>query len=73
MPKAEGKKAATRSGNYQDNITTPLSREYDYDATATDEIKEIIVDLDADADATRGVLTAVERVNITQSLHELVY
>lgn len=72
MPKAEGKKAATRSGNYQDNITTPLSREYDYDATANDEIEEITADLDADADATRGVLTAVERVSITQSLHELV-
>ena len=72
MPKAEGKKAAMRSSNYQDNITTPLSREYDYDATADDEINEVTGDLDADADPTSRVLTAIERVNITQSLHELI-
>jgi len=65
MPKAESKKAAACSGNYQDNITTPLSREYDYDATANDDIDEITADLDADANPTSGVLTAIERVNIT--------
>jgi hypothetical protein len=72
MPKAEGKKAATRSGNYQDNITTPLSREYDYDATADDQIDEITVDLDDDADVASGVLPAIERVDITQSLHKMI-
>jgi len=69
MPKAEGKKAAMCSSNYQDNIITPLSREYDYDATADDEINEVTGDLDANADPTSRVLTAIERVNITQSLH----
>jgi hypothetical protein len=72
MPKAEGKKAATRSGNYQDNITMPLSREYDYDATADDQIDEITVDLDDDADVASGVLPAIERVDITQSLHKMI-
>jgi hypothetical protein len=72
MPKAEGKKAATRSGNYQDNITMPLSREYDHNATANDEIDEITADLDDDADVASGVLPAIEWVDITQSLHETI-
>lgn len=37
----------------------PLSREYDNDATADDEI---IADLDTDADAASGMLPAIERV-----------
>jgi hypothetical protein len=53
MPKAEGRKAAARSGNYQDNVTAPLSREYDYDATADDEIDEIELD---------DMLPAIERL-----------
>ena len=72
MPKAEGRKAATRSGNYQDNITTPLSREYDYDATAGDEIDEISTNLDDDANVANGVLPAIEKVDIIQSLHETI-
>ncbi len=72
MPKAKGKKAAMRSSNYQDNVTMPLLHEYDYDAIADNEINEVTGDLDADADPTSGVLTAIERVNITQSLHELI-
>jgi hypothetical protein len=72
MPKAKGKKAAMHSSNYQDNITMPLSCEYDYDAIADNEIDKVIGDLDADADPTSGVLTTIERVNITQLLHELI-
>ena len=39
------------SGNYQDNVTIPLSCEHDYDATAGDKNNEITADLDANADA----------------------
>ena len=62
MPKVEGKKAATCSGNYQDNVTIPLSREHDYDATAGDETDEIAADLDANANAASGVLSTIKRV-----------
>jgi hypothetical protein len=62
MPKAEGKKAAMCSGNYQNNIIIPLSHEHDYDATAADEIDEIAADLNANANAASGVLPAIERV-----------
>jgi hypothetical protein len=65
MPKADGKKAATRSGNYQDNVTMPLSREHDYDATAGDEIDEVTADLDNEADPASRVLPAIERVGIS--------
>jgi len=68
MPKAEGKKAAMCSGNYQDNITTPLSHEYDYSITADDEIDNA----DPNPDVTSGVLTAIERVIITQLFHKLI-
>ncbi len=50
------------SGNYQDNITIPLSCEHDYNATAGDKNDEIAADLDADADVASGVLPAIERV-----------
>jgi len=63
MPKAEGKKAALRSGNYQDNITTPLSRKYDYNTTADDEINKKTVELD-------DVLPAIERLwKIIKAVH----
>jgi hypothetical protein len=72
MPKAEGKKAAACSGNYQDNITMPISCEYDYDAAANDETDELAADLDPDADAASGMQSAIERVDITQSCIELI-
>jgi len=60
-------------GNYQDNVTMPLSREHDYNATANDGINKVAADLngDANANATSGVLPAIERVYITQSLYGL--
>jgi len=59
ISKAEGKKAAARSGNYQDNVTTPLAREYDNDPKADDDTDE---DLDTDADAADGVLPAIDKL-----------
>jgi hypothetical protein len=58
---AEGKKAATRNGNYQENVTLPLSREHDNDATADDELMDVDPDLDDDAEFD-GVLSAIEKV-----------
>ncbi len=59
-----------RNGNYQENVTVPLSREHDNDATADDKIEDINADLDDDPDVTDGVLSAIEKVCIIQSLHE---
>jgi hypothetical protein len=70
MPKAEGKKAATRSGNYQDNITTPLACKHDCDATANDEIDDT-VDLDGEAEAASSMLSAIERVSVIWPFYEL--
>jgi hypothetical protein len=66
MSKAEGKKAATRSGNYQDNVTTPLARHHDNDATADNDPEEDL-NLGTDTDPTDGMLPAVERVIVTHS------
>jgi hypothetical protein len=49
----------------------PLLCEHDYDATAGDEIDESAADLDDDAHAASGVLSAIERVDIALSLYEL--
>jgi len=63
MPKAKGKKAALHSGNYQDNVTTPLSCEYNYDATTDDEIDKKTVELD-------NVLPTIERLwKIIKAVH----
>ena len=53
-----------RSGNYQDNVTTPLPCEHDEDATANDEIDEEVEDtnMDTNVEATNGVLPAIEGV-----------
>ena len=61
---AEGKKAAACSGNYQDNVTTPLAHEHDDDATANNEIDEEAedMDLDTNVEAANSVLPAIERV-----------
>ena len=48
----------------------PLSHEHDNDATADDEIDDVGADLDDDADVADGVLSAVEKVHIIQSLYE---
>ena len=56
MLKAEGKKAATHSGNYQDNVTMPLSCEYNNDAVVDDDIHENKAELG-------DVLPTIERVS----------
>ena len=64
ISKAEGKKAATHSGNYQDSITTPLAHEHDNNATGDDEDNEpeSAVDLDSDTNTADSVLSAIKRV-----------
>ncbi|KAF8813536.1 hypothetical protein BYT27DRAFT_7270048 [Phlegmacium glaucopus] len=67
ISKAEGKRAAARSRNYQDNVTTPLTHEHDDDATANDEIDEDSeavqpMDPDTNIEAANGVLPAIERL-----------
>ena len=59
MLKAEGKKAATGSGNYQDNVTMPLSREYNNDAAVDDDIDENEAELS-------DVLPTIKRVSNTK-------
>jgi hypothetical protein len=54
-----------RNSNYQDTITTPLSREHDHNATDDNGIDDITADLDADTDVADGVLPAIEKVGIT--------
>jgi hypothetical protein len=66
IPRAEGKKAATRNGNYQENVTLPLSREHDKDAIADVEFMNVDLDLDDNA-AANGVLSAVEKVHTIHS------
>jgi hypothetical protein len=55
---AEGKKAASRAGNYQDAATASLSRDFDNDAATQD---------DSEADQARpeqsgSILLSVEKV-----------
>jgi hypothetical protein len=65
ITRAEGKKATARSGNYQDNVTRPLSRDHDNNITADIDPDVIDGDLDPDADDPAAcVLPAVERVSI---------
>lgn len=58
-----------RSGNYQDNVTTPLSREHNNNAAGDNEDDESVIDMpDADTDiadvnAADGVLPAIGRVS----------
>ncbi|KAF8064936.1 hypothetical protein FPV67DRAFT_1419488, partial [Lyophyllum atratum] len=62
ISKTEAKKAASRSGNYQDSTTAPLSRDHDDDAAAredTDEDAGISFSLDKSA----NILPAVEKVS----------
>lgn len=49
-----------QGGNYQDNVTQPLSREYDNDAIA-DVDPDVI---DTDLDPPMHVLSAVKRVSL---------
>ena len=65
MSTAEAKKATTRSGNYQDNVSVPLARKHDTDVTATEDPDE---DLHSWDDVDDGIIPAVERVSMTQSL-----
>ena len=65
-----------RSGNYQDNVTTPLSRIHDNDAVDDDEgvVDMPNADTDtADVNAADGVLPAIERVSNGPVLHQPTY
>ena len=65
---AEGKKATAQSANYQDNITCPLSHEYNDNVTVNVDPEEVNADMDPDPDSTDAdirVLSAVERVSQT--------
>jgi hypothetical protein len=63
ISRSEGKKAAARSGNYQDNVTRPLSHDQDNNATAgVDPDAMDVDDLDGDSEPVEHVLSAVERV-----------
>jgi hypothetical protein len=56
-----------RSANYQDNVTRPLSRDHDNNATADidHDVLDVDLDPDPDTDPAMRVLPAVERVSIT--------
>jgi hypothetical protein len=57
----ESKKAMSRSGNYQDSVTTPLSQTFDDDAVARedeDEQDELVLEVDQSS----SILSAVEKV-----------
>jgi hypothetical protein len=70
MSKADGKKAAARSGNYQDNVTIPLAREHDDNATADVEPDgdDVVMDVDAAVVqvGTQSVPSAIEKVGNLQ-------
>jgi hypothetical protein len=65
MSTAEAKKATACSGNYQDNVTAPLSQDHNNDATAAEDPDE---DLRLSDDANDDSIPAVERVSTTHSL-----
>ena len=76
LSKAKGKKATAQSANYQDNITCPLSREYDDNVTANVDPEEVNTDMDLDPDSTDAdicMLSAVERVSQTCSFIGIVH
>jgi hypothetical protein len=54
-----------RSGNYQDNVTRPLSRDHDDSATTNVDPDMIDGDLDADTDADPIVVHTL--VNFTSA------
>ena len=70
MPKAEGKKAASCSRNYQDNVITPLSCEYDCDATADNEIDKKTVELDDMLPAIEGLQKIIKAVCSSPQHHQ---
>lgn len=62
--RSKGKKATAQSANYQDNITQPLSRDHDDNATADIDPDMVDADLDPDnTDPAMHVLPAVKRVS----------
>jgi hypothetical protein len=61
MSKSDGIKAATRSGNYQDSVTAPLSRDYDDDHAVDDDDGDQPCSWD---DTENEILPPVERVSV---------
>jgi hypothetical protein len=55
ITRAEGKKATARSGNYQDNVTRPLSCDHDDNITA--DIDPDVIDGDLDRVVATTLIT----------------
>jgi hypothetical protein len=61
ISKTEAQKASSRSGNYQDSTTAPLSRTHDDDAAAQEDVDpQDVVSLSLDT--LSNILPAVEKV-----------
>ena len=61
LTKSEADKATSRSGNYQDSLSTPLSRTHDNDAAGlSDVIQETNINLLPDASS--NIVPAVDKV-----------
>jgi hypothetical protein len=63
---AESKKAASRSGNYQDCVTAPISCSFDDEGLAQSEDNE-----DENADITGYICSAVEKVLLIKIFNSL--
>jgi hypothetical protein len=57
---AESKKAMSRSGNYQDSVTAPLSRTFDDNAVGKDDEDEQD-EVSLELDMSGSILSAVEK------------
>ena len=69
ISKEEGRKAvAHATGNYQDNIITPIARENDDEAEAYDDAGG---DDDMGTDAADGVLSAIQKVSLHKKSYQL--
>jgi hypothetical protein len=66
---AESKKATSRSGNYQDSVTTPLSRTSDDDAVGRDDEDEQD-EVSLDLDRCGSILSAVEKAGAIISMSD---
>lgn len=67
ISEAEGKKATSRGGNYQDSATTPLSRQFDDIAAVQgdeDEQEGLLLEVNCASD----IVPAVEKVSATVSV-----
>ena len=64
---ADGQKATTHGGNYQNIVTTPLPRQHDDSATADDEDAEVDgAEAAANITPAHKVLSSIEKVGHLQ-------